>query len=80
MFACIKNLRHDGLTVAMVVTDYISRRLALLQQRNQLARQYLGMDNIGRTSNGPESVFSQGEIDKLVKKILVEDCEPKQPL
>lgn len=62
----------------MVVADFIRHCLAPLQNHNRPAWAYSGVDDIGHTQSGPESVLSLAAVLRMVKKILVEDCGPLQ--
>lgn len=66
----IKELCDEGLTATMVVADFLRRRLAPLWQRNCPTWAYSGINNIGRTCVGPDSVPNGDELLIMVEQVL----------
>jgi hypothetical protein len=69
----IQHLAENGLTSLMVLHDFLSRRLAPLQDRPaRLAWMYTGVNDIMQLERGPGSSLDKALLDACLKVLVVD--------
>jgi hypothetical protein len=68
----IKSLATGGLTSMHMVSDFLRRRIALLQTRARLSCWFTGLNDLGRIHRGPSTDLSWEELELLVKVVTGE--------
>jgi hypothetical protein len=69
----IQHLAENGLTSLMVLHDFLSRRLAPLQDRSaRLAWMYTGVNDIMQLECGPRSSLDEALLDACLKVLAVD--------
>jgi hypothetical protein len=68
----VKTLVRGGLTLMMVLGDFLRRRIAHLQQRSRMACMYMGSNDCCRIVRGPGTDLTCAELGAAIRAVTGE--------